>query len=200
MIRKTNDEEILKMLDEGKSLQEIADHFEVSKQAISKRKQRLLPPEEPASFKNLTQKQKKFVLEMADGKTQTQAAIASFEVNSLDSAKSLGSELMAKNDIKMAVSELMQEEGLTKRVRVKKLKEHINAKDPGTSLKALDQSWKLDGAYVERHEHHIMTREEFDAIPAKLEELEEEEKKLLAERAQIIEAEAKVIETRNQTD
>ena len=45
----------------------------------------------------------------------------------------------------------MWEEGLTKRSRVQVLKRHVYAKDPNVSLKALDQTWKLDGAYIEKH-------------------------------------------------
>ena len=50
----------------------------------------------------------------------------------------------------------MQEEGLTSRKRVQVLKNHVYAKDPNVSLKALDQSWKLEGLYTEKHVHaHI---------------------------------------------
>ena len=189
MIRKTDDSIIVEMLKQGKLQKEIAKHFNVSPAAICKRVKRLQPIEEPSSFKDLSQKEKKFALEIADGKTQTDAAMNSFDVTTRDSAKSLGSELMAKNDIKVAVSELLQEEGLSKRTRVRKLKEHIENRDPNVSLKALDQTWKLDGAYLERHEHHIMTREEFDLVDQRLEELDAEEKRLLAHRERIIDGE-----------
>jgi len=191
-MRKTNDEEILKMLKEGKTQRQIAQHFGVSEPAISKRVKRLLPP--PKSLENLTDKERKFVLEVASGRTQTDAAMKSHDCISRESAKSTGSHLMAKPDIKMAVSELMQEEGLTRRYRVKKLKTHVDAKDPGISLKALDQSWKLDGAYSVEHLHLHMTREDYDAAGKSLEEIEREieiEKAKLAEGSFI---EAEVIE------
>ena len=58
--------------------------------------------------------------------------------------------LMKHPDIEAAITEILQEEGLTRRYRVQKLKTHVDAIDPHVSLKALDQSWKLDG-YVEKH-------------------------------------------------
>jgi hypothetical protein len=67
---------------------------------------------------------------------------------------------MQKPDIQTAVAELMQEEGLTRRYRVQKLKSHIDHPDPNVSLKSLDQSWKLDGAYVEKHVHVHASYEE----------------------------------------
>lgn len=63
----------------------------------------------------------------------------------------MGSQLANKDDIQKAISELMQEEGLTRRKRVQVLKDHVLAKDPNVSLKALDQSWKLEGLYTEKH-------------------------------------------------
>ena len=188
-MRKTNDEEILKMLKEGKTQRKIAQHFGVSEPAISKRVKRLLPP--PKSLENLTDKEQKFVLEVASGKTQTDAAMVSHDCISRDSAKSMGSHLMAKSDIQLAVSEIMQQEGLTKRYRVRKLKTHVDAKDPGISLKALDQSWRLDGEYKEHYIQEVI-------IYADLEKsLEEIEKEIEIEKAKIAEGgfiEAEVIE------
>ena len=151
-MRKTDDHEILQMLNEGKKQKDIAAHFQVSPAAICKRIKRLAN-QLPESFENLTEKKKKFVLAISEGKTQTQAALNSHECSSLDSAKSMGYQLMQKPDIQIAVAELMQETGLTRRYRVQKLKSHIDHPDPNVSLKGLDQSWKLDGAYTDNHVH-----------------------------------------------
>ena len=148
---KTDDETILKMLNEGKTQKEIAEHFGVSAVAICKRVKKLLP--EPESLKRLTEKEKRFVVAKAGGKTQTQAALDAYDVSSRSVAKSMGSELMRRQEIKIAVADLMHQEGLTKRYRVKKLKQHVDHPDPNVSLKALDQSWKLDGAYGQ--ESHV---------------------------------------------
>lgn len=152
MTRKTDDKVIMQMLREGKSQKEIAEHFDVSGAAICKRVKKIVD-KIPASFENLTAKEQRFVLSISEGKTQTQAALDSHECSSLDSAKSMGYQLMKKPDIQTAVSELMQEEGLTRRYRVQKLKLHVDHPDPNVSLKALDQSWKLDSAYTEKHVH-----------------------------------------------
>jgi DNA-binding Lrp family transcriptional regulator len=159
MTRKTNDNVILQMLRVGKTQKEIAEHFNVSGAAICKRVKKLLG-KKPKSFENLTEKEQKFALAISEGKTQTQAALDSHECSSLDSAKSMGYQLMQKPDIQTAVAELMQEEGLTRRYRVQKLKGHIDHPDPNVSLKGLDQSWKLDGAYTEKHVHVHATYED----------------------------------------
>jgi len=156
MTRKTDDMIILQMLNKGKTQKAIAEHFGVSPAAVCKRIKRLLN-KTPKSFENLTKKEQMFALSIASGKTQTQSALDSHECSSLDSAKSIGHQLMQKPDIQMAVSELMQEEGLTRRYRVQKLKTHIDHPDPNVSLKGLDQSWKLDAAYTEKHVHAHMT-------------------------------------------
>jgi predicted transcriptional regulator len=151
-MRKTDDHVILQMLNEGKKQIEIAEHFGVSPPAICKRIKRLAN-QLPESFENLTKKKQNFVLAIAEGKTQTQAALDSHECGSLDSAKNVGSQLMKQPDIQIAVSELMQEAGLTKRYRIQKLKSCIDHPDPNVILKSLDQSWKLDGAYIDNQIH-----------------------------------------------
>jgi len=153
-MRKTNDEVILRMLQEGKKQKEIAEHFGVSPVAICKRVKRLLPP--PKSLDSLTDKEKKFVSEVARGRTKTEAALKSFDVNSRESAKTIGIELMKKPQVEMAVKDLMEYYGMGRAYRVQKLKGHVDNRDPNISLKALDQSWKLDGGYVEHHIHHVV--------------------------------------------
>ena len=177
MTRKTDDKVILQMLNDGKTQKEIAEHFNVSGAAICKRVKKLLN-KKPESFENLTEKEQNFALAISEGKTQTQAALDSHDCSSLDSAKSMGYQLMQKPDIQIAVSELMQEGGLTRRYRVQKLKTAIDHPDPNVSLKGLDQSWRLDGAYKEEHVHVHMTYDEMKQknaeIVAKLSRLDRE--------------------------
>lgn len=146
-MRKTNDLEIIRMHDEGKTGVEIAAHFGVSSAAVSKRLKGLLPAREPESFGSLTDKQKKFVLAKAEGKSNTSVAMEAFDVTSRDSAKAIGHELVQDPDIKLALSDLMAQEGLTRRHRVRRLRDAIDHPDPNVSLKGLDQSWKLEGLY-----------------------------------------------------
>lgn len=141
------------------------------------------------SLKGLTDKQKNFALAIAEGKSQTQAAMESHDCSTLDSAKNLGSRLMARPDIQMAVADLMQEEGLTRRYRVQKLKRHIDHPDPNVSLKGLDQSWKLDGAYKEEHVHIYMNHEDIVKEKKKIEEEINQIRKQLGLDADIVDGE-----------
>jgi phage terminase small subunit len=148
-MRKTDDDIILKMLEEGHTQKEIAEHFGVSPAAICKRVKRL--EAYPKSINDLTPQQQRFVQSIAEGKSQTQSAMDAYEVSSLASAKALGSQLMKKPKIEAAVSEWMDYHGLTKDYRVQRLKKHVDNRDANVSLKALDQTWKLDNSYRETH-------------------------------------------------
>jgi hypothetical protein len=172
-MRKTNDDEILSMLKDGNSQKEIAEHFNVSPAAICKRVKRLLPP--PESLGKLTEKEQKFAIERAKGKTQTQAALSSHECSSLASAKSLGSQLMKKPEVKLAISELMEHHGMDRSYRIAKLKTHVDSPDGHLSLKALDQSWKLDGAYAEEE---VKAQFNYELATLTLRELEKELEKI----------------------
>jgi hypothetical protein len=148
--RKVNDEVVLQLLREGKNQKQIADHFKVSPVAIHKRLKKILP--KPQSLDKLTTKEQKFVVAVAEGKSRTQAVMDSFDVSTRGSAKAMQSVLMQKDDVKIAIAELMEIYGLTRGYRIKKLKSHIDHVDPGVSLKGLDMSFKLDGVYApEKH-------------------------------------------------
>jgi predicted transcriptional regulator len=174
-MRITDDDIILEMLKAGKTQKEIAKHFSVSPAAICKRVKKLLPP--PESLQELTEKEQAFAVAISKGMTQTDAAMTAFDVTSRASAKSLGCTLMTKPDIQVAVSELMQQQGLTRTYRVQKLKQHVDNRDPNVSLKALDQSWKLEGAYTETRVNLNINYEDYDktieVLDAEIAELEE---------------------------
>jgi phage terminase small subunit len=160
MHRKTDDKIILQMLEEGHTQKDIAKHFDVSPAAICKRVTRLSAY--PKTLKELTPKEQRFALSIAEGKTQTASAFDAYDVSSMDSAKVLGSQLMKKPKVNAAISEIMEYYGLGRFERIKKLKIHVDHRDPNISLKALDQSWKIDGSYRETHLHVGMTREEYE--------------------------------------
>jgi hypothetical protein len=148
--RKFDDNRLLALLKAGKNQKEAAKLLGVSPAAITKRLKRLVPP--PESLRKLTPKEQKFAISMASGKTRTQACLESFEVGSRESAKALGKRLARDPDVRQAIADLMDEKGLTQEYRVEKLKGHVDNLDPTISLKALDQSWKLDGSYApEKH-------------------------------------------------
>jgi predicted transcriptional regulator len=155
--RKIDDEQLLKLLSEGKNQKQAAAILKVSEPAVCKRLKRLLPAPDTPTFNGLTDKEKRFVVEKAKGKGNIQAVMASYEVTSRESAKVIGSQLMGKPEVEMAITELMNYHGLTKSYRVQKLKNHVDNRDPNVSLKALDQSFKLDGSYSEKTERPIQS-------------------------------------------
>ena len=55
---------------------------------------------------------------------------------------------MDKEEIRLAIDELMEQAGMGRRYRVQRLKACVDHPDPNVTLKALDQSWKLDGSYA----------------------------------------------------
>jgi transposase len=80
-MRKINDNELIQLLKEGRLTQrQMAQHFGCSEPAITKMKKRYrklgLYDEfaVPESFKELSEKEQKFVLARVEGKNQTQAA------------------------------------------------------------------------------------------------------------------------------
>lgn len=99
-------------------------------------------------MQKLTEKEQKFCVEKAKGKTATQAVMDSFEVTSRESAKVIGSQLMAKPEIQAAIADLMTHHGLTRSYRIGRLKDHVDNRDPNISLKGLDMSFRLDGSYA----------------------------------------------------
>ncbi len=150
--RKIDDNLLLKLYQEGKEQKEIAKVFGCSPAAICKRLKRLIPPPLPASLEALTDAQKKFAIGVASGQTITNAALSAFEVTSRASAKTIGHRLMKDPKVKEAIEDLMNEEGLSKRYRIKRLRQHVDSPDGLISLKALDMSFKLDGSYApEKH-------------------------------------------------
>ena len=147
MRRKINSGTLLKMLEDGHTQKECAVHFDVSPAAICKHVKRLSAY--PKTLKDLSPKEVRFAVSVAKGKSQTQSAIDAYEVSSMGSAKSLGSQLMKKPRVNAAISELMEYHGMGRSYRVQKLKEHLDSPDPVISLKSLEISYKADGTFRE---------------------------------------------------
>lgn len=160
--KKIDDQVLLTMIAEGKEQKGIAAHFDVSPAAICKRLKRLTaPPQEPLKVDSLTPKERAFCLEVASGKSRTQAALSAYDVSSRESAKSLGNTLMKNSGIQEAISELMEKEGLGRHYRVKKLKTHVEHLDPSISLRALDMSFKLADDYPGEKTRNININADF---------------------------------------
>jgi predicted transcriptional regulator len=170
--RKIDTDLLLQLQKEGKQQKDMASHFGVSPAAISKALKRLGPNIDDY---DLTDTQKKFVLAKLNGKTNTQAALDSYEVASFESAKSLGYKLYNTPKIKQAYDELMERNGMGQSYRVIKLKSHVDNKDPNVSLKALDMTFKLEGAYTEKFVvGHVTVRSTVDRINEELRRLDSE--------------------------
>ena len=103
MTRKVDDNIVLQLLREGKNQRQIAEYFQVSPVAICKRLKKILP--KPKSLDNLTPKEQKFAIAVAEGKSRTQAALDSFDVSSRASAKAMQIALMEKDDVRLAIAE-----------------------------------------------------------------------------------------------
>lgn len=143
-----NDVTLQTMLQEGKPQKEIAQFFNVSPAAISKRVKRLNQAEPPESFNRLSPGEKKFVLAKVEGKSSSASALEAFNCGSLQSAKSIGSKLSGDPDVQLAISELMHQVGIGRRRRVERLRDLIEANDLGIVAKGLDMANKLTGDYA----------------------------------------------------
>lgn len=145
--RKINDSQLITLKKEGMLQKNIAKVLGVSEPAITQRLKKLFPEkyEAPKSLEVLTDKEQRFAIERASGRTATQAALKAYECSSLQSAKVIGSQLMGKPDVQTAISDLMEMKGIGRNFRVDKLGEHMRHPDPVVSLKALDMGFKLSG-------------------------------------------------------
>jgi len=188
-MKKIDDDELISLLKKGNITQRsLAARYQCSEAAISKRKKKLEKlgvyneSELPESFTQLGDREKKFVVARLGGANQTLAAQQAFECGTHGSARSRGSQLMRRNDIKVAMSELLQERGLSRTVRIDKLKEHLENKDPNTSLKSIEIANKMEGLYgTDKHLHLHTTREDYEVNTQKMSELDSEIKALEAE-------------------
>ncbi|MBW4053985.1 MAG: hypothetical protein HIU83_01010 [Proteobacteria bacterium] len=147
-MRKIDDALLLEMADRGDQQTAIAAHFDVSPAAISKRLQRLRQhAAQAAVLDNLTAKEQRFVAEICSGTSQTQSAVAAFDVGSYDSAKAIGNRLMKDPDINLAISTIMEAQGLTRGHLIARLKHHVDGNDPNVSLRATVEGLKLTDSY-----------------------------------------------------
>lgn len=173
--RKIDDGLLIEMIRSGKKQTECAAYFGVSNPAISQRLQRILPPVLPASLNKLTEKEQQFCLNISKGKSRIDSAMGAYEITTRDSAKSLACRLLKEPDIQTAISDLMAQHGLSRSYRVQKLRSHVDNKNPDVSLRALDQSWKLDGSYApEKHQVMSLNMNISDQERAELEAMAKE--------------------------
>jgi predicted transcriptional regulator len=166
MIRKIDDDELLRLADGGTSQKKIAEQMGVSGAAVCKRLKLLRAvAARPAVLDTLTPQQERFVVEMAGGKNQTQAALAAYECGSLESAKTLGCRLGKDPAIQGAITAVLEVEGLTKSVLVKRLKDHVaQTKDASVSLKAVKTGLELHDAFPASKSVNLNLYAEFSPV------------------------------------
>ena len=143
-----NIDELQELLKGGRSQADCSRHFDVSEAAISKAVKRLKAAEIPASMEALTEKQRVFVLNLAEGKNATEAALAAYECASRDVAKTLGCRMQKDPDVTLALTDLMAQEAIPRRRRIQRLRDLIESKDLSAVSRGLEMSWMLEGAYA----------------------------------------------------
>jgi len=163
MTNRINTEQLLVLLDEGQNQLQCAAYFNVSASAISQKLTKLRRQAPSESFLRLPEKRQVFVLEKSSGKNNMEAARAAFDCTSDDSAKVLGSKTMQDPDVRLALSDLMAQEGLGRRNRIKRLKDMIFSEDFPSVGRGLDMSFKLDGSYAPEEVHVI----QYDPVAAR---------------------------------
>jgi phage terminase small subunit len=187
MIKKIDSEILGKMIAEGKPQKEMALFFGVSEAAISKRIKRLKRPDTPDSFKKLTLGEKRFVLAKIEGKSGTASALEAFNCGSVQSAKAIGSRLSNDPDIRIAINDLMHQEGIGRRMRTRRLRDVIQAQDLGIAAKGLDMANRLTGEYapdkIDINNQHSQTLALIEYIRAS-DEYRKEEKETLESYAE----------------
>lgn len=140
--------ELIRMTDEGTPQKDIAAYFGVSGPAVSKALSKLRPTSaRPAILDKLTAKEEHFVMEIASGSNQQQAALQAFECSSLDSAKSIGSRLAKDPEIAEAIIAVMESEGLSKRRLVQRLRDHVDGADAQVSIRGVEMGLKLHDSF-----------------------------------------------------
>ena len=165
-LRKINDKQLLAMAKKKIPQKDIAAHFNCSEPAITKRL-KYLGKKTPASLQKLTEKEKNFCLQYAQGKSATAAVMTSHDVSSRDSAKSYGSTLLKKPNIKAALSDIVNFYS-PKHARAEKLAQHIHEGSEPASLKGLELSFKLDKSFENNQKvmnsWNFVSREDFDKL------------------------------------
>jgi hypothetical protein len=104
----------------------------------------------------ITPEEGEFCKKLVSGKGYASSMMAVNPNLQPDAARTIGRDLFKnRNDIKAVIRELMELKGIGLERRVARLSDHVEAKDPNISLKALDMSFKLDGSLIS--ETHTQT-------------------------------------------
>lgn len=94
----------------------------------------------------LTPKQAKFVQKIAEGKTGTQAALESYNVKSVDVAKTVASENYSKPNIREAIQRALEHHQITPEMALEPVKRGLLFQGD-TERESLDMNLKAVGIY-----------------------------------------------------
>ena len=194
---KINFNELQEMLRDGRTQADCARHFQVSGAAVCKAVKRLNAAEIPASMEKLTDKERVFVLNLAEGKNATESALIAYDCTSRDVAKTLGCRMAKDPDVTLALSDIMAQEAIPLRRRIQRLKDLIESKDLSAVSRGLDQSWRLDGSYApEKFDVRADMAVRLDVI-ALIKQQQEEKERLGEERKSLDEEKKRFEEERS---
>ena len=141
----------------------------------------------------LTRKQTIFVREVIKGSNATQAALAAYDTDNVNSAKVIGSKLLTNANIQEVINDSLNSEGLSPSVLAKNIGNLANSTPQKVSgetvLKANVELLKLHGAYPNnkttiQRDYMAESMARFDKMSVK--ELEEELENIRAETAEIL--------------
>ncbi len=161
-LRRTDDLKILELYAEGKTQKEIGEVFGVTDVAISLRLKKILPLVKVVKEKRFLSREPLDMQLLQDlknantvqeevhtqcPKTANENNIISPEHNGNNDSNTVMDVVDVEPEEVRELGDLMSACGLNKEYRLQRLKRCIDHPDPGVVLKALDQSWKLDGSY-----------------------------------------------------
>lgn len=143
--------------------------------------------------KKLTTKQTVFVREIIKGSNATQAALAAYQTDNVNSAKVIGSRLLTNVNIQESIDELLRSEGLSPSVLAKNIGNLANSipqKVSGeTVLKANVELLKLQGVYPNNKvtvQRNFMTEKRAWFESLSMEDAKEEVERLKATNAELL--------------
>lgn len=143
--------------------------------------------------KKLTTKQTVFVREIIKGSNATQAALAAYQTNNVNSAKVIGSKLLTNVNVQEVINESLRSEGLAPSVLAKNIGNLANSIPERVSgetvLKANVELLKIQGAYPNKkvtiqRDFMAEMRAKWDNMS--IEELKEELDEIRATNAELL--------------
>jgi hypothetical protein len=131
-----------RMREQGKSPEEISQHFGCSLAAVYKAIKKFPRLCLPLSVEALTVKQRKFVELKSSGLSGTEAALRAFDCGSRKSAKEIACQYAKKPEIQAAMSDWLEWHGCGRDRRAERLAEFVENPDPNVALPALREAMK----------------------------------------------------------